>query len=116
MAKPVFDTRDYEKNHLWGALAYIIFFLPLITCPSSRFGRFCANQGVLLWIMMAAVSLIFGILGLFLNWIPLIGWLVGLAGNLCKLAVFALMLYYGFKAYSGHAEPLPVIGGIELIR
>lgn len=116
MAKLTFDARDYEKNRLFGAIAYVIFFLPLITCPSSRFGRFCMNQGLLLWICMAVVSVVFGLLGLLLGWLPLIGWLIGLCGNIAKLAVFAAMLYYGFRAYTGNTEPLPVIGGIELIR
>ena len=116
MAKPVFDKHAYEQNHLVGALGYVIFFLPLIVNHKSRYCRFCANQGALAWIVYAAVALIFGVLNFILGWIPLIGWLVHLAGSLIKLAVFALMLYYGWNAYNGKAEALPYIGGIELFR
>lgn len=116
MTKPVFDKHDYEQHHLIGALGYVIFFLPLIVNGKSRFCRFCANQGALAWIVYAAVALIFGILSAMLGWIPLIGWLVKLAGALCRLAVFVLMLFFSWNAYNGKAEPLPFIGGVELFR
>jgi len=116
MARPVFDRSDYEKNHLAGALGYIVFFVPLIVDGKSRYCRFCANQGALAWIVYAAVALIFGILNFLIGWLPLIGWLIRLAGSLIRLALFALMVYYGWKAYSGKPEPLPFIGGIELFR
>lgn len=116
MTRPVFDKTDYEQNHLVGALGYVVFFLPLIANGKSRFCRFCANQGALAWIVYAAVALIFGILNGLIGWLPLIGWIVQLAGSLIKLALFGLMVYYGFSAYNGKPEPLPFIGGIELIR
>ncbi len=116
MAKPVFDKTDYEQNHLVGALGYVIFFIPLIAGGKSRFCRFCANQGALAWIVYAAVSLIFGIVNALLGWIPLIGWAIRLAGSLVRLALVALMVWYGWNAYNGKAEQLPYIGGIELFR
>ena len=65
---PTFDKEDVEKNKVMAGLAYIIFFLPLIACPDSAFGRFHANQGLLLFI--------FGVVGSFLlGLIPIIGWI-----------------------------------------
>ena len=116
MARPVFDKYDYEKNRILGALGYVIFFIPLIANSKSRFCRFCANQGALAWIVYAAVALIFGIVNALLGWIPLIGWVIRLAGSLVKLAILALMVWYGWNAYNGKADPLPYIGGIELFR
>ena len=116
MSRPVFDAQDYEQNHLTGAIGYILFFVPLIANSKSRFNRFCANQGALGCIVYAAVALVFMILNAILGWIPLIGWIVGLAGNLLKIALIALMAWYGWKAYNGQAEELPYIGGITLIR
>ena len=116
MAKPVFDARDYEKNHLIGAIGYVVFFLPLIVDGKSRFCRFCANQGALALIVYAAAALVFGVINFVLGWLPLIGWALRLAGSLVKLAVAVLAIYYGWKAYNGQAEPLPYIGGIELIK
>jgi len=116
MARPVFDARDFEQNHLTGSVGYILFFIPLIADSKSRFCRFCANQGLLGCIVYFAVALVFGIVDLVLGWLPLIGGLLALIGGLAKIAVIALMAWYAWNAYNGKAEPLPYIGGIELIR
>ena len=50
MARPIFDSRDYEQNHLTAAIGYLIFFVPLLANGKSALNRFCANQGALGWI------------------------------------------------------------------
>lgn len=41
-----YDTQDIQSNKVWAVLAYlgILFFLPLVACKDSRFGKFHANQ------------------------------------------------------------------------
>ena len=46
-----YSFEDIEKNKVVAALAYIIFFLPLMVCPESPFGKFHANQGLVLLIV-----------------------------------------------------------------
>lgn len=116
MSRPVFDSTDYNRCQLTGSLGYLLFFIPLLACPKSSYGRFCANQGLLGLIVYLCAALAFGVVGAVLGWIPLIGWLIRTAGSLVKLGVAALMIYYGWKAFSGRPEPLPYIGGIQLIR
>ena len=116
MTKPVFDRTDFEQHRLVGAFGYLLFFIPLIANGKSRFCRFCANQGALALIVYLALSLIGGMLSGLLGWIPLIGWLFRLLFSLVRLACIALICFYGWNAYQGKAEPLPFIGGIELIR
>ena len=116
MAKPVFDTRDFEKNRVTGALGYILFFVPLIVDGNSRFHRFCANQGALGWIVYAIIALVFSAINFFLGWFPLLGWLLRVVGSVLKLVVIAIMVYYGWSAYNGRAEGLPFIGSFELFR
>ncbi len=122
MSKPVFDTRDSEKNRLPGAIGYVLFFVPLLANSKSRFCRYCANQGLLAFIAYMAIWLVFGLLVALLGWIPLLGGvlsvLLRIAGTLAKLVIIALAAYYGWKAYNGNPEPLPFINvsGIELIR
>lgn len=60
------DTRisydpDRKKKRVSSALAYvgILFFLPLAICPDSKYGRFHANQGLVLFI----VDMIVGVVG-----------------------------------------------------
>lgn len=116
MARPAFDSHDFEKNRLTGALGYICFIVPLIACPNSRFGKFCLNQGVWGCIVYAAAALLFALLNTLLGWVPVIGWLIGAIGFLVKAALVLTMLWYAWNAYNGKAEPLPFVGGITLIR
>ena len=47
------DPNDILQNKTLCGLAYvfpILFFLPLVSCPNSKFGRFHANQALLLFL------------------------------------------------------------------
>ncbi len=101
-----FTTEDIEKNKTMAGLAYFIFFLPLIACPDSKYGKFHANQGLVLLIFSIAGNIILGL-------IPFIGWV--LLPIFCILIlVFAIMgLVNGF---GGKAKELPLIGKISIIK
>lgn len=45
-----YTPEDIEKNKTMAGLAYLLFFLPLIACPESRYAKFHANQALLLLI------------------------------------------------------------------
>ncbi len=105
-ATQIFEPEDIEKNKVMAGLAYIIFFLPLLACPESKFGRFHANQGLLLLIVSFAGSII-------LSFIPIIGWLL--------LPVFSIaILVFGIiglvNGLSGKAKKLPGIGKFQLLK
>jgi len=102
----VYEDADIEKNKTMAALAYLLFFLPLIVCPDSAFGKFHANQGLLLLIVSIAGSIILGI-------IPVIGWLLL---PLFSLAVLALAIIGIMGAVKGAAKDLPVIGKYRIIK
>ena len=71
-----FDPEDVKKNALPAALGCICFPVPLIACPKSPLGRFCANQGLILLIAQLIVWAAFALIGALTGWIPLIGWLI----------------------------------------
>ena len=103
---PTFDKEDVEKNKVMAGLDYIIFFLPLIACPDSAFGRFHANQGLLLFI--------FGVVGSFLlGLIPIIGWILLPVLGLLTLVIGIIGLVNGLN---GNAKELPVIGKFRIIK
>jgi hypothetical protein len=93
-----FDPSDVEKNRVLGGLGYLVFFLPFITCPDSRFGKACANQGLLALIAYVVISVAFWLLGLIFGWIPVLGFIVWLVGQLCYIALAVVQLYYTFLA------------------
>ena len=101
------DPADAEKNKILGVLAYIIFFIPLIAARESKFAMFHANQGLLLFLTGLAVSIIGSI-------IPILGWLIILPFGM--LAVFIFGILGIINAFKGLCKPLPLIGGITILK
>ena len=88
-------------------LAYIIFFVPLLAAKESRFARYHANQGLILFLCAVAVNVVGGI-------IPLLGWFIILpVGN---LLVFGLAVYGILNTVKGEAKPLPIVGNYKLLH
>lgn len=102
----VFDPADIEKNKTIAGLAYLLFFLPLIACPDSKFGRFHANQALLLVLLSIAGNIIFQIIP-FINLI-----LVPLFG----IAMFVLFILGLINGLNGKAKELPIIGKYRIIK
>lgn len=110
---PQTDKKDGGENvdnvKAVAAVAYlgILFFVPLLTNPESDFARFHANQGLLLLI----TGLVVNILGPLL---PVIGWfIIWPLGSIFVLVLFIMGL---INAMNGEKKPLPLIGGIQLIK
>lgn len=102
----IFDPADIEKNKTMAGLAYLIFFLPLLACPESRYGKFHANQALLLLIVGIAGDIILGL-------IPIIGWIL-IPIFLIVIGVFGIMgLINGF---GGKAKRLPLFGKFTIIK
>ncbi len=104
--KRVFEAEDIEKNKVLSALAYLLFFIPLLAAPESKFGKFHANQG-LLNLILAIVG------GIVLGFIPIIGWMLM---PLFNLGILAIDLWGAYNAYSGKAIEMPVYGNIEILK
>lgn len=107
------DPVDVEANKMWGALAYILFFLPLLGAPKSRFGRFHANQGLVFLLFSFVVGVVIGILQVVLGRVPVIPFLLSLITYVVPMFFF---LFGVINAISGKAKKLPLIGGITLIK
>lgn len=101
-----FEQADVEKNKTMAGLAYIIFFLPLVACPSSRYARFHANQALLLFIVAVAGNIVLGI-------IPIIGWILM---PIFWLAIFVLAIIGLINGFGGKAKRLPVVGKYNILN
>lgn len=77
----------------------IIFFLPLVCCKDSEYGKFYANQGLLLLIMSVATTV--------LGFIPVLGWIAAPIVGIAAL-VFAIM--NAVNASKGLRKGIPFIG------
>ena len=100
------NRADIDQNKMFAALAYIVFFIPLLACNDSPFGRYHANQGLVLLIAAAIIRVVGSI-------IPFIGWFIILP--LGGIFIFVLMIIGFMNAIRGDCKPLPVIGSIKLI-
>ena len=104
------DPRDAEQNKTMALLAYILFFIPLLTGDhkKSPFVMFHTNQGTVLFLASFAAQIVSGmltfiIIGFFLA--PLFG-----------IASFVLFLMGIINAVNGKMTPLPVIGKFTIIK
>lgn len=118
-----FDSADIESAKIFSALAYfnILFFLPLVAALNSRFGKFHANQALVLMIFHVVTAMAFGItFSLFQAAIPdFLGFLkpfLEILKSTPTLANFLLMIFGICNAAQGKAKELPLIGKIKLIH
>lgn len=97
---------DVSANKVMAALSYLIFFLPLLVCPNSQFGKFHANQSLMLLIVTIAGTIV-------LPLIPIIGWI---ALPLFELFAFILGIIGIKNALAGDVKELPLIGTYQIIK
>lgn len=107
-----FSPEDLEQNRTMAALGYIVFFIPLLRCGDSKVGRYCANQGLILLVLMVLVS----VLGRILSVIPFIGWLFTLASGLAGFALLCVgLLCFAQMMTNKNVVELPFVGGFRLL-
>ncbi|HHX77392.1 MAG TPA: hypothetical protein GX697_03480 [Firmicutes bacterium] len=101
-----FEQADIDNNKTIAGLAYLLFFLPLLVCPQSKYGRFHANQALILFIVAIAGNIVLGM-------IPLFGWMLMPFYGLLILALVIIGLINGLN---GRPKRLPVIGNFDLLK
>lgn len=112
MNETYFDQSDIEQNKtivLLSAILQIffpiIFFLPLVACQNSAYGRYFANQGLLLLLMYIASGVVLII--------PILGWI---AGPVIGIATLVFAIINAVNANRGARKGIPILGNIELIK
>ena len=97
-----------SKNTTMAALAYVLFFIPLLTdAKKDPFVKFHVKQSLVLLI----VSIGWSLCSRFLAYLPVLGWIVGgLAGTVISILLLILWVKGLINALNGKQEELPVIG------
>ena len=110
-AEVMASADDVEKNKVLAIVGYIfpiLFFVPLINdAKNSVFAKFHANQHLLLLIGGFGVSILGAV-------IPIIGWFIILPFGYLGLFVMAVLGL--INAARGEMKPMPLIGGIVIIK
>jgi len=95
----------------------ILFFVPLLLSPRTRFNMFHSNQALVLLLLDIVLGIAVGIVDSILLFIPIIGWI---AVCLLSAAVTIIMLIFSFigiiNVLNGKMRPLPIIGRITIIK
>lgn len=110
-----FDPQDIQNNKVMALLSYlsILFLIPLLACPNSKFARFHANQGLVLFIFGAITGIVSGIICI----IPVAGWIIGgILSAAVSIFNLVLMILGIVNAVNGQAKQLPIIGGITILK
>lgn len=114
-----FDPADIQNNKVMAVLAYIgiLFLIPLLAAPDSKFARYHTNQGLVLFIAQAILVVALGILGAILALIPIVGAIVIVILSLAISVVSLVFMILGIvNAANGTAKELPLIGGIKILK
>lgn len=100
------DPEDIKKNKIYAVLAYlgVLVLIPVFFAKESKFARFHANQGLVLFLIEIIAIPVLGII--------FKGWILKIISAICL--VFAVMgIIY---AVQGKAKELPLIGNIKLLK
>lgn len=97
-----------------GIVAYIAPIGWIIAfCAGDKEGaRFHLNQSLVLWISEIVLGVITGIAG----YIPVVGLIVSLVGGICSLALVVFWVMGLIHAIKEEEKPLPLIGGIQILK
>ncbi|MCL1917465.1 MAG: hypothetical protein FWG14_03995 [Peptococcaceae bacterium] len=96
----------------------LLFLIPLLAAPNSRFARFHVNQGVVLCIVGVGFGIVFGVLYGILTAILILTslrWILYILWILCLIPL-AFVILGIVNCVSGKAKELPLIGGIKIIK
>lgn len=137
-----YDRNDIAQNKVYAILSYIglLFLVPLLGAPNSKFARFHANQGIVLFIAEAALSIISAVFSLVFGAIKgalhTAYVLVNLTGgvsfpyvlvsvlnviftvvfSILGLLILLLAIVGIINAAQGRAKELPLIGKIRILK
>jgi uncharacterized membrane protein len=112
-------STEMQENKVIFVLAYlgVLFFLPLVSCPNSKVGRFHANQGLVLLLTAIAGQIAIAILSSIILAISWRLWTItSLLSTTWGIAMLVLVIIGMMNANKGLQKPLPIIGKITILN
>jgi uncharacterized membrane protein len=114
-----FDPADINNNKGMSILSYfgLLFLIPLLAAPQSKFARYHVNQGIVLLIAEAIIGVASGIVAGILLIVPFVGPVIS---GLIYLAVSVVSLVWFItgivNCVNGRAKDLPIIGKYRILK
>lgn len=120
-----YDPQDIANNKAMAVLAYlgILVLIPWFAAPQSRFARFHAKQGITLFLVDIAYSVIAALLSLiqtphyyyFFEYMAT-PWYIDLLIFIIAIPIIVLTIMGIVNAVKGRAKELPIIGKIKIVK
>lgn len=114
-----FSPDDIQKNTVTALLSYILFLfiVPLLAAKDSKYARFHANQGIVLFIAELACGVASSIVCAVLSFIPVVGFVMQIVISGCvSIAALAFIIIGIVNAVNGRAKELPLIGSLRILQ
>lgn len=113
-AVPSSEQEDIRQNKVFAVLAYIglLFLVPLLAAPKSKFARYHTNQGAVLFLTSLVLSLS-SFVFMFIPFIGCLGFFLVFGGAITLVVFIVLGI---INAASGQCRPLPLIGHFKLLE
>ena len=113
-----FSSEDIQQNKVMAILAYfgLLVLVPIFGAKDSKFARYHANQGLVLFLAAIAYSIATSILTSILI---AISWRLAFLStifSLVSIAFLVLMVLGIINAANGKAKELPIIGKVKLLK
>ena len=108
MIQKVFDKK------VTGILAYIslLFWLIAYLLGDVEEAKFHLNQGLVL----AITEIVLGVVSSVVMLIPIIGLILGVVFSIVGIVLFVFAILGIVSAVKGEEKPLPIIGGIRILK
>ena len=97
-----------------GIVGYITWIgLIVAFCAGDKEGaKLHLNQSLVLWLAEIVVGLIATVGG----YIPVVGLIISLVAGICQLVLFVFWIMGLINAIKEEEKPLPIIGGIQILK
>ncbi|MBQ7288983.1 MAG: zinc-ribbon domain-containing protein [Clostridia bacterium] len=114
-----FDRNDITENKVMAVLSYlgILVLIPIFAAKNSKFARFHANQGLLVFLSSIAFNLVISIIKKVFYYIAYpVYWIVNVFSPIIGLLFVVLAIIGIVNAANGKAKELPIIGKLRIFK
>lgn len=113
-----YRAEDINANRYVSILAYlhILVLIPLVAMKESPFTQYHAKVGLNLLLLHLAAEVAGSIVTSLVGWIPVIGWIIGIAFGLLNFVLWCVNIFGIVSAVQGKARELTILEAFKIIK
>ncbi|MDD4832286.1 MAG: zinc ribbon domain-containing protein [Clostridia bacterium] len=113
-----FDTAEAKDKKVMAILAYLGFlvFIPIFAAKDSKYARFHANQGLVLFILEMAIAIVDIILTAIFAYVWVVSVILSVVFWLLWIGLTVLAIVGIVNAVNEKAKELPLIGKMRILK